>query len=389
MTTTDLTFFKPNELIAVIDQVQVNRLAKHLCNYLLKYAQEQIKFHDHQGTLFELDVKATNALAEVASKNNAEIETALKKLMQPVTIREKDDPKHILMVVPIYEIHVNTEQGLYQYRIAETVIELLRNTDYFTKLELTEFNGLESKHSIVIYEWLKRYEKAPQIPQLSVEELRKITNTANKKAYDDFSRIKDRILNTAVTEITDKTPYTVSYTTIKTRAKTRNKVTSIQFEFKLKKHDDIDAEIVEHKESDELERISIAEAISEAQEVLNKHFKSDDSYRLQCSYFLNAFLCTEEEYYRATQLINYKALSWWLENKKTTSLKYFIGDVKTGQRKGRFKDRIEFYKTMLGHLRAEQQELFKEAEGRLGFKSLLDRVLELLRDSRKLDDSWL
>ena len=157
----------------------------------------------------------------------------------------------------------------------------------------------------------------------------------------------------------------------------------------LKKHDDIDAEIVEHKESDELERISVAEAISEAQEVLNKHFKSDDSYRLQCSYFLNAFLCTEEEYYRATQLINYKALSWWLENKKTTSLKYFIGDVKTGQRKGRFKDRIEFYKTMLGHLRAEQQELFKEAEGRLGFKSLLDRVLELLRDSRKLDDSWL
>ena len=168
----DITFFKPNELIAVIDQTQVNRLAKHLGNYLLKHAQEQIKFNNHQGNLFELNISETNSLAEIACKDYKLIEDSLEKLMQPVTIRDKDDPKSYHKLVPIYEIKVNAKLGLYQYRLAETMIELLQQTDYFTKLKLTEFNNLESKHSLVIYEWLKRYEKAPKIPQISIEERR-------------------------------------------------------------------------------------------------------------------------------------------------------------------------------------------------------------------------
>jgi hypothetical protein len=381
---TDVELYKPNELIGAIDQIEVSRTAKHLLNFFLQYAQQEIKFNDHQGFEFEVDVMQINGLADIHTHDYERLKKSLIKLIQPVILR--DDPKHFMALAPVTSIDIDVPNGLYKFELQPKVVKLLEQTDYFTKLHLSEFNPLQSKHSIVIYEWLKRYEHAQKIPQISIEELRKITNTSD--VYPNFTDFKRFVLEVAVKEINKHTDYTVSYTALKGKARTRLKVTAIQFEFKQKELTKNNTEV--HKSSDdELERISIAEAVSEAQEVLNKHFRSDDSYRLQCSYFLSAFLCTEEEYYRATQLINYRALSWWLENKKTTSLKYFISDVRTGQRKGRFKDRIEFYKTMLGHLRPEQQELFKEAEGRLGFKSLLDRVLELLRDSRKLDDSWL
>lgn len=383
----EVMIYKPNELIGIIERNNINRVARHLWTFLLQYAQQQIKFHDHKGVDFEVSVAKINGLAEIHQTNYKLLQNALECLMSPVRIR--DDPKCYESIVPVTRIKIDIPKGVYKFRLEELVIQLLEETDYFTKIDVTEFNPFTSKHSLTIYEWLKRYEHAPKIPELSVDELKALTGTSKSKSYNNFKLLQNKVIDVAVREINEHTKYTVSYEAIKTPAKTRPKVTAIQFEFKLKKHDDIDAEIVEHKESDELERISIAEAISEAQEVLTKHFRSDDSYRLQCNYFLSAFLCTEEEYYRATQLINYKALSWWLENKKTTSLKYFISDVKTGKRKGRFKDRIDLYNTMLSHLRPEQQELFKEAESRLGFKSLLERILELLNDNRKLDDSWL
>ena len=228
------TFFKPNELIAVIDQLQVNRLAKHLCNYFLKYAQEQIKFHDHKGNSFEVPVNEMNCLAEIGKKDYKFIENALETLMTPVTLRAEDDLKHYVKLVPIYYIHINTDLGLYQFRLCEEIIELLRVTDYFTKLKLTEFNNLKSRYSLVIFEWLRRYETSPQIPIISVNDLRKITGTQTVKSYNDFSLLKARVIDVATKEINETTPYQLSYETIKERAKTRHKVTAIQFYFTKK-----------------------------------------------------------------------------------------------------------------------------------------------------------
>ena len=231
---TEITLFKPNELISAIDQIQVNRTAKHLCNYFLQYAQQQIKFNNHTSNKFELTISRLNEEAQIGLKDYKLIGRSLDALMQPVTIRPKDDPKKFIKLVPIYLVAVDTEAGLYRYNLAPEVLEILKASDYFTKLNLHEFNFLQSKHSIVIYEWLKRYEHAPKIPQISIDELRQITHTSDKKTYDNFTNLKRAVIDIAVTEITDKTPYAVTYTAIKTRAKTRDKVTAIQFEFKRK-----------------------------------------------------------------------------------------------------------------------------------------------------------
>jgi plasmid replication initiation protein len=230
----DITLFKPNELIAAIDQIQVNRIAKHLCNYFLQYAQYKLKTDKNQGHQFELPISELNAEAQIGLKDYKLIEKSLNALMQPVTIRDKDDPRSYIKLVPIYLVFVDANKGVYRFSLAPEVLDIIKNTDYFTKLNLHEFNFLESKHSLVLYEWLKRYETAPQIPELSIDELRNITHTADKKTYDNFSDLQKRVLDVAIKEISEKTPYTVTYEAIKTRIKYRPKVTAIQFHFTKK-----------------------------------------------------------------------------------------------------------------------------------------------------------
>ena len=230
----DITLFKPNELIAAIDQIQVNRIAKHLCNYFLQYAQYKLKTDKNQGHQFELPISELNAEAQIGLKDYKLIEKSLNALMQPVTIRDKDDPRSYIKLVPIYLVFVDANKGVYRFSLAPEVLDIIKNTDYFTKLNLHEFNFLESKHSLVLYEWLKRYETAPQIPELSIDELRNITHTADKKTYDNFSDLQKRVLDVAIKEISEKTPYTVTYEAIKTRIKYRPKVTAIQFYFTKK-----------------------------------------------------------------------------------------------------------------------------------------------------------
>lgn len=240
----DIELFKPNELINVISELELTRTARHLFNYFLNHAQKKIKFENYKGYTFEINLNELNDLANINQKNYKLLSKALDSLIKPVTLL--DDPKHIHKVVPIYEVFIDVEQGVYKYKLADTIIELLRNTDYFTKLNLQEFNPLKSKHSLVIFELIKRYEKAIRIPLITIDELRKITDTLNKKTYDNFTNIKDKILNIAIAEINEKTDYIISYETKKERAKTRPKVHAIQFHFKKKSiHSGIDLSVTE------------------------------------------------------------------------------------------------------------------------------------------------
>ena len=227
-------FFKPNEFIAVIDQLPISRTGKHLCNYFFKLAQEEIKLHNHQGSWFEFNINDVNELAQIRNKNYKHIDHAITGLMHPVKVRAKDDTKHIFKTVLLPNVMIDLENGIYRFQLNDIVMALLTNTDYYTKLNLQEMNPLASKYSIVILEWLKRYESSPKIPIIGIDELRQITGTQDAKSYDDFSLFKSRVIDVAKNEINEATPYQVSYEPIKTRAKTRHKVTAIQFYFSKK-----------------------------------------------------------------------------------------------------------------------------------------------------------
>jgi len=223
----ELSLYKPNELISMISELELNRTARHLFNYFLRFAQKKIKFEDYNGTTFEINIHDLNELAKINQKDYKIISKSLDGLMKPVTLI--DNPKQIVKVVPVTYVNVDREKGIYQFTLQELVIDLLKKTDYFTKLDLKEFNPLKSKHSIVIFEYLKRYENFGQIPLITMEELRAITDTNNK--YPNFTDFERYVLSVAKDEINEHTAYTFDYLTIKKRTCRRPKVHAIQFQF--------------------------------------------------------------------------------------------------------------------------------------------------------------
>lgn len=370
----EIELYKPNELIGAIDQIEVSRTAKHLLNYLLQYAQlelnKALKNKEVHGNKFEVSVSQINGLADFQKHDYERLKRTLITLMQPIILR--DDPKHFKAIVPVCEVDVNVEKGLYVFSISDTVKELLQNNDYFTKLTLAEFNGLQSKHSIVIYEWLKRYETSPQIPQLTVEDLRNITHTVSK-AYDNFTNLKLRVLSPAVAEINEHTPYTVSYEIIKERvSKYRPKVTAIKFTMTKKKSE---------KEIIETSGIESKDIISSVQGM----------YKVLCDQYIQFGFCSERaEFYKATYALDFNLLSGFFIKKKDIQhkdkLKWLYATVEDPSSKLHYRrpNQQDYYKRLLDKEDRLTQGLFLENQKTQGF---LEQVLQLQKrhnDNKKI-----
>lgn len=226
----DIQLFKPNEMVSIFAELELNRTARHLFNYFLQYAQRKIKFENFQGDTFHINIKELNELANINPNTYDIVEKSLRCLMRPVEIR--NDPHCYEAFVPVTRVKVNKKTGEYDFTLQRLVIDLLRQTDYFTKLELKEFNLFNSKFSLIILEFLKQYEKLKKIPEVSVDELRKITDTTKK--YPNFKHLQQYVLDVAVKEINESTNYSVSYELIKVRTQRRPKVGAVQFFFEKK-----------------------------------------------------------------------------------------------------------------------------------------------------------
>ena len=375
----EIELYKPNELIGAIDQIEVSRTAKHLLNYLLQYAQlelnKALKNKEVHGNKFEVSVSQINGLADFQKHDYERLKRTLITLMQPIILR--DDPKHFKAIVPVCEVDVNVEKGLYVFSISDTVKELLQNNDYFTKLTLAEFNGLQSKHSIVIYEWLKRYETSPQIPQLTVEDLRNITHTVSK-AYDNFTNLKQRVLSPAVAEINEHTPYTVSYEIIKERvSKYRPKVTAIKFTMTKKKSE---KEIIE---TSGIESKGIDYVIWK--------------YEQLCKMYIQFDFCSKPEvFYKATYAIDYELLFGFFERKKDIQhkdkLQWLYATLEDPSSKLHYRrpNQQDYYKRLFDKEDSLTQGLLEQNQKKQGF---LEQVLQLQKrhnDNKKIDiDIWL
>ena len=379
---TNIELYKPNELIGAIDQIEVSRTAKHLLNFFLQYSQHELhkykKLHPDSEvypTEFEIDVHTINGLAEIHSRDYERLKLKLIRLMQPVILR--DDPKKFSALTPITAIDIDVPRGMYKFELQPKVVKALANTDYFTKLKLSDFNGLESKNSIVIYEWLKRYETSPQIPKLTVEDLRNITHTANMRKYNNFTDIKLRILDVAVNEISEKTPYTVTYETIKTRTTRRPKVTAIKFTMTKKKSE---KEIIE---TSGIESKGIDYVIWKYEQLCKMYIQFD-------------FCSNPEDFYKATYAIDYELLFGFFERKKDIQhkdkLQWLYATVEDPSSKLRYRrpNQQDYYKRLLDKEDRLTQGLLLENQKTQGF---LEQVLQLQKrhnDNKKIEIKyWL
>ena len=376
----DVNLYKPNELIGAIDQIEVSRTAKHLLNFFLQYSQHELhkykKLHPDNEvypTEFEVDVYTINGLANIHTHDYERLKLKLIKLMQPVILR--DDPKRFIALTPITAIDIDVPRGMYKFELQPKVVMALANNDYFTKLNLSDFNGLESKHSIVLYEWLKRYDTSPQIPQLTVEDLRNMTHTTDKKAYNNFTNFQTYVLDVAVKEISEKTPYTVTYEPIKTRTMRRPKVTAIKFIMTKK------------KSAEQLAGTSgiVSEDIAEVSR----------RYQALCEQYIQFNFCsTQAEFYKATYKSDYSQLLWFYNSKKdlqqANKLKWLLDDIEKGKRYPRRANQTAYYKSLFDKEDRQTQGQLERCQSQQGFLEIVLKLQKKHNDNKQIDiEKWL
>ncbi len=98
----------------------------------------------------------------------------------------------------------------------------------FTKLNLEDLFGFSSFYSYRIYLMMMQF-KSTGYCKIHLEELRKALDLQDK--YDATKDLKVRVIDTAVNEINEKSPYSVKYELIKTG----RKFTHLELKFKPKK----------------------------------------------------------------------------------------------------------------------------------------------------------
>lgn len=123
---------------------------------------------------------------------------------------------------------IDSEQVTIGIRFSKSVLPFLNNlTSNFTKYKLTEISGFSSAYSYRIYEFLMQYQSTGYI-KISLNELRERLQLGEK--YPASKDLKVRVIDIAIKEINEKSPYKVEYNLIKTG----KKFTHLELRFKPK-----------------------------------------------------------------------------------------------------------------------------------------------------------
>ncbi|MGC8503140.1 RepB family plasmid replication initiator protein, partial [Desulfurella sp.] len=148
-------------------------------------------------------------------KNNSYYKKILKK-MQHITVEynmlKKDsivDGSSTLLSDVKFITNTQTKETVMHYNLSSFIKDALLNIikgnpdTMYANINLVIVKGLKSKYSLILYELCKDYEKV-EVPEMTIEQFKKIFGLENKKAYNfsnGFTNIRNKVLEPAINEI--------------------------------------------------------------------------------------------------------------------------------------------------------------------------------------------
>ena len=202
---------KPNQLISIIPEQKVTTTQRKAYNSFLKYAQRKLKFEDYKENIFKIPYNELHKRANLKNKNTEYIYQELEGLMKTtVKIVDKENPYNWKAFTLLS--YIERKDDFYYYELNHFIINALKEQRFFTPLNLMMIKSFDSQYSIIFYELAIRYQKY-KIPKMSIEEVRKLTNTESE--YKRFYNFRRRVLDVACEEISEKTDIKLSYSTEK------------------------------------------------------------------------------------------------------------------------------------------------------------------------------
>jgi hypothetical protein len=140
-------------------------LERKTMNALIWIAKDQLKRSPEQ-RLFTCDVGLLKRLMGIKDNDNTALKEALRTLQAlqfEYNILHKDDTKQWSLFSFMAELAIREEgkgrATTISFEFPSSIREAVKNPNMYVKLDLLIVRGLESKHSIVLYEVLKDYIK--------------------------------------------------------------------------------------------------------------------------------------------------------------------------------------------------------------------------------------
>ena len=218
---------KPSAVIALGGHLTL--IQRKFYNVMLKHVKEELK-KDPNKMIFSIPLAQFQRFVSnnINDKHHFIYEESLKKMhkMEVVyNVLGKDNKlRGQLEAYLINEIgwEKNGTELIVKFSLPSFILEAIKNiingnnNTLYANIDLMIIKGLKSKYSIVLYELCKDYEKA-EVPVMTIKQLRTILDIQDKKSYQRFDNIKNKVLDPAIKELNTNpdVPFTISYTLIK------------------------------------------------------------------------------------------------------------------------------------------------------------------------------
>ena len=175
-----------------------------------------------QVTMFDEDFKEHNLgvkeFAELTDTKGeslySNLQSITRRLMQRIITIRPIGENILIQVAWLGSAKYNTDKGIislsFHPHLKPFFLQLKRN---FTKINITDLMGLQSAHSVRIYELLKQKEYVGN-RKITIEDIRDYCGISKEK-YKKINDFKRKVLEISNREINDKTDIEISYSMIK------------------------------------------------------------------------------------------------------------------------------------------------------------------------------
>lgn len=184
-------------------------------NALIRIARDQLK-RNPEARVFTCEIGILKRLSGMRDNDNAELKEALRTLHSlkfEFNVLHKDDSKDRKLLSFMSEVGIREEgkgkPTTISFEFPTSIREAVRNPNMYVKLDLLVIRGLESKHSIALYEVLKDYMNLWKF-RFEIEDFKRLMGIRQGQ-YSNFTMLKKRVLDVAMQEINNKTDIQASY----------------------------------------------------------------------------------------------------------------------------------------------------------------------------------
>lgn len=197
---------------------------------IVLWLSSQVTMFDEDFKEHHLGVKEFAALTDTKGENlYTDLQAITRRLMQRIITIRPIGEKRLIQVAWLGSADYKIEKGIislsFHPHLKPFFLQLKKN---FTKINIADIMGLQSSHSVRIYELLKQKEYIGN-RVISIEDIRDYCGISKEK-YKNINDLKRKVLDISNREINEKTDIEISYSMIKDG----RKYVSVSFDIKNK-----------------------------------------------------------------------------------------------------------------------------------------------------------